>query len=115
MSVVSGIFPIGTFWPDTVSQEFAHGMTIEAWVKPEQLPGGGGRIVDKLTPGQADGLLLDSYPGNSLRLIVGDAHSACPGCAAAGPVVACGCRGRHARRPHGTVRAGKARGPEGQD
>ena len=44
---------------------------MEAWVKPEQLPGGGGRIVDKVTPGQGNGLLLDAYPGNSLRLIAG--------------------------------------------
>ena len=31
-----------------------------------------GRIVDKLTAGRNDGFLFDTYPGNSLRLIVGD-------------------------------------------
>ncbi len=47
-------------------------ITIEAWVNPEQLPGSGARIVDKLTPGGSDGILLDTWPGNSLRLIVAD-------------------------------------------
>lgn len=45
--------------------------TIEAWLRPEALPGGGARIVDAVTPGGADGLLLDTHPGNSLRLIAG--------------------------------------------
>jgi len=47
-------------------------ITIEAWVKPGAMPPGGGRIVDRITPGGADGFLLDTYPGNSLRLIVGN-------------------------------------------
>jgi len=46
-------------------------LTIEAWVKPEQLPPGGARIVDRITPGGSDGFLLDTCPGNSLRFIVG--------------------------------------------
>ena len=28
--------------------------------------------MDKITPGGSDGLLLDTWPGNDLRLIVGD-------------------------------------------
>ena len=32
----------------------------------------GGRIVDKITPGGSDGFLLDTHPGNALRLIVGN-------------------------------------------
>jgi hypothetical protein len=52
---------------------FPEGMTIEAWVKPEKLPGSGARIVDKIRPGGSDGFLLDTFPGNSVRLIVGDA------------------------------------------
>jgi hypothetical protein len=43
------------------------GMTIEAWIKDPN----GGRIVDCITPGGADGFLFDTHPGNSLRLIVG--------------------------------------------
>ncbi|MHC5004024.1 MAG: DUF5703 domain-containing protein, partial [Planctomycetota bacterium] len=52
---------------------FDDGLTIEAWVKPGALPDGGGRIVDKTTPGVSDGLLLDTYPGRSLRFIAGPA------------------------------------------
>ena len=32
----------------------------------------GGRIIDKITPGQSDGFLFDTWPGKSLRLIVGE-------------------------------------------
>jgi len=59
---------------DSASWDFAPGLTLEAWVKPEQLPGGGGRIVDKITPGGSDGFLLDSHPGNSLRFICGQSQ-----------------------------------------
>jgi alpha-L-fucosidase 2 len=48
---------------------FPQGATIEAWIRPA--PGASGRIVDKITPGGSDGFLLDTYPGNALRLIVG--------------------------------------------
>ncbi len=44
-------------------------LTLEAWIKPRQMPSSGGRIIDKTTPGGSDGFLLDTYPGNSLRLI----------------------------------------------
>ena len=43
--------------------------TLEAWVKADAMPQGGGRILDKSPPGTNDGYLLDTYPGNSLRLI----------------------------------------------
>jgi len=53
-------------------EKFAAGFTLEAWIKlrPEDL-NRGGRIVDKITPGKGDGFLFDTYPGTSLRLIVG--------------------------------------------
>ncbi|MHB8957930.1 MAG: DUF5703 domain-containing protein, partial [Pirellulaceae bacterium] len=70
-ALVSGEFPIGTDLSDVTACEFSRGITIEAWVKPDQLSDSGGRIVDKVTPGQSDGLLLDCYPANRLRLIVG--------------------------------------------
>jgi hypothetical protein len=44
-------------------------LTLEAWIQPDQLPGSGARILDKTTPGGSDGFLLDTWPGNSLRLI----------------------------------------------
>jgi hypothetical protein len=46
-------------------------VTIETWVRPTDLPGGGARLVDNITPGGSDGLLMDTHPGDSLRLIVG--------------------------------------------
>ena len=45
------------------------GLTLEVWIKPDKLAGGGARIIDKITPGGDDGFLLDTYPGNSLRFI----------------------------------------------
>ena len=57
---------------DSKDWAYENGLTIEAWVHPEKMPQRGGRIVDDLTPGRGDGYLLDTYPGNSLRLIVGD-------------------------------------------
>ncbi len=45
------------------------GLTVEAWILPEKQSAGGGRIIDKTTPGSANGFLLDTYPGNSLRWI----------------------------------------------
>jgi len=43
--------------------------TLEAWICPAKLPDGGARIIDKITSGRDDGYLLDTCPGNSLRLI----------------------------------------------
>lgn len=42
---------------------------IEAWIWPE--PGAIGRIADRITPGGSDGWLLDIFPADSVRLIVG--------------------------------------------
>jgi len=48
----------------------AKACTLEAWVCPERLPQGGGRIIDKSRAGSSNGYLLDTYPGNSLRMII---------------------------------------------
>ena len=45
-------------------------LTLEAWVAPATLPGSGARILDKSKAATANGYLLDTFPGNSLRLIV---------------------------------------------
>lgn len=45
-------------------------VTLEAWIAPDELGPGGGRLLDTTTAGTSDGYLLDTYPGNSLRLIV---------------------------------------------
>ena len=47
---------------------------LSAWVLPKKLPSGGGRIIDKSTVGTSDNYLLDTHPGNSLRLITQQGH-----------------------------------------
>ena len=49
--------------------DFSRGCAIETWIRPDA--GASGRIVDKITPGGSDGFLLDTHPGDALRLIVG--------------------------------------------
>lgn len=44
-------------------------MTLEAWIKADKMARGGGRILDKSAPGTQEGYMLDTYPGNSLRLL----------------------------------------------
>lgn len=44
-------------------------VTLEAWIQADAMPLGGGRILDKSVPGTAQGYMLDTYPGNSLRFI----------------------------------------------
>ncbi|MDR2706375.1 MAG: DUF5703 domain-containing protein [Planctomycetaceae bacterium] len=50
--------------------KFYRGMTVEAWVRPSNV-GQYTRIVDKITPGQSDGFLLDITPNGGLRFITG--------------------------------------------
>ncbi len=45
-------------------------VTLAAWIAPDKLGHGGARILDKSRAGTANGYLLDTYPGNSLRMIV---------------------------------------------
>ena len=55
---------------DSESIDFTKGFTTDLWVHPEEgIPTC--RFVDKITPGQGDGFLLDIYPANTLRVIVG--------------------------------------------
>ena len=51
---------------------FTGSFILEAEVKPAAHETG--RIFDKITPGAADGFLLDTHPGNCLRLIAGNTH-----------------------------------------
>ena len=50
-------------------------VTLEAWVRADRMSEAGGRILDKSTPGTQDGYMLDTQPGNSLRLL--NAHGMC--------------------------------------
>jgi alpha-L-fucosidase 2 len=43
-------------------------VTLEAWIRPERFGGGGARIIDK----DDAAYMLDTYPGNSLRMIAGN-------------------------------------------
>ena len=54
----------------TNASDFAGLVSFEAWICPTDRESG--RVLDKLTAGQNDGFLLDTFPGLSLRLIVGD-------------------------------------------
>ena len=62
--------PIYQAGPDR-ALDLTDAVTLEAWVKADPMPEGGGRILDKLVPGTNNGYLLDTYPGNSLRIIMG--------------------------------------------
>ncbi len=44
-------------------------VTLEAWVKADAMSQAGGRILDKSQPGTQLGYMLDTHPGNSLRLL----------------------------------------------
>jgi len=50
--------------------DFTDGCTLTAWIAPDTFGGGGSRIIDKSQSGTANGYLLDTHPGNSLRQIV---------------------------------------------
>ena len=70
--VADGTYDLIDVGDDGTLRMTGNQITIEAWVRPEPLPGGGARIVDKITPGGSDGFLLDTHPGNSLRWICGE-------------------------------------------
>lgn len=47
-------------------------LTLEAWVRPERFGEPGVRIIDKSQAGTQSGYMLDTYPGNSLRLLLAE-------------------------------------------
>ena len=67
----------GVGWTGKGFAEVAHdpkldlesGFTLEAWIKPDAFGPGGARILNKVPVGVDNGYLLDTWPGNSLRLI----------------------------------------------
>jgi hypothetical protein len=59
-------------------------LTVEAWLTPGTMPQDGGRIVDRSVPNTLDGFLLDTYPGNSLRLITSNGSVTAPNVLTAG-------------------------------
>ncbi len=70
--VFSGVPQSPAVLSDLADRTFEEGLTVEAWIKlNDQQADRGGRIVDKITVGGADGFLLDTWPGSSLRVIAG--------------------------------------------
>lgn len=63
-------------------EPLATGCTVAAWIKPAA--GNQGRVFDKCTVGKPDGFLFDTYPGLSLRWIVGKDQLAKADCLKAG-------------------------------
>jgi hypothetical protein len=61
-----------------VVEPLTSGCTVSAWIKPA--PGETGRILDKCTAGKPDGFTFDTYPGLSLRWIVGKHTMIQPNC-----------------------------------
>jgi len=59
--------------------DLAEACTLCAWIRPGAMPPGGGRLIDKTVVGTSNGYLLDTYPGNSLRLIVAAGTLGCEG------------------------------------
>lgn len=62
--------------------DWTKGFTLSATITPNQMRPG--RIFDKLTPGGSDGFLFDTYPGDALRLIVGNLVLDAPHCLQSG-------------------------------
>jgi len=55
--------------PAATALDLAEEVTLEAWIKADPMPQGGGRILDKSAPGTQEGYMLDTFPGNSLRFL----------------------------------------------
>lgn len=68
---------------DSASWTNSQEMTLEAWVYPDTV-GANARIIDKTMLGSDEGFLLDTYPGNGLRLIAGKNRFDIPDCLKAG-------------------------------
>jgi hypothetical protein len=56
---------------ELAKENFPEGISVEAWIRWQQSSEAVGRIVDKITPGGADGFLLDLHPAGVLRAIIG--------------------------------------------
>ena len=66
LSATAGLWAVAT---ESSSDEFSASVSFETWIQPAK--GDAGRLFDKLTAGQRDGFLIDCWPNQSLRVIVG--------------------------------------------
>jgi alpha-L-fucosidase 2 len=65
---LDGHLPAYQAGPDA-SLDLTDEVTLEAWVRADPMSDAGGRILDKSVPGTQEAYMLDTWPGNSLRLI----------------------------------------------
>lgn len=66
LSATAGLWAVAT---ESSSDEFSASASFETWIQPAK--GEAGRIFNNLTAGHRDGFLIDCFPGQSLRVIVG--------------------------------------------
>jgi alpha-L-fucosidase 2 len=64
--------------PHSAALNGADGLTLAAWIRPNAFPPNGMRLIDKCPVNAAQGYLLDTYPLDSLRLIIRDPHCGFP-------------------------------------
>ncbi|HAZ63245.1 MAG TPA: hypothetical protein DCZ72_06505, partial [Armatimonadetes bacterium] len=55
--------------PSDPALDLRAAVTLEAWVRAQPQPQAGARLIDRHESGTNNGYLLDTHPGNSLRLI----------------------------------------------
>ncbi len=70
LSDVKNRYKAGSENAKNTQNDFKDSVSLEAWIKPENP--NNSRIIDKITAGKSDGFLVDTYPGNSVRVIVGN-------------------------------------------
>ena len=64
--------------PHSAALNGGRGLTLAAWIRPTDFPARGMRIIDKCPVAAAQGYLLDTYLGDSLRLITREPHFGFP-------------------------------------
>jgi len=64
---------VGEGWvevADDPALRLTEAVTMDAWIAPDAIGPAGGRIIDKTKAGTSNGYMIDTFPGNSLRMII---------------------------------------------
>lgn len=64
---------VGEGWvevADDLALRLTDAVTMDAWIAPDAIGPAGGRIIDKTKAGTSNGYMIDTFPGNSLRMII---------------------------------------------
>lgn len=64
---------VGDGWvevADDPALRLTDAVTMDAWIAPDAIGPAGGRIIDKTKAGTSNGYMIDTFPGNSLRMII---------------------------------------------